>query len=146
MGLTQVLDISAAGMDVQQLRLQVAASNIANARTTSAPGTAPYQPLTVVVRASAPPGASAAGGMLSPAGLAQPFAQAIVPLQTTPKRVYEPGNPDADKDGFISLPGVDPISSMMDLLEISRSYEANLRAFDITRNLMQRTLDIGSKS
>ena len=67
-------------------------------------------------------------------------------MNVTPKRVYEPGNPDADKDGFISLPGVDPIGSMMDLLEISRSYEANLRAFDITRNLMQRTLDIGSKS
>jgi flagellar basal-body rod protein FlgC len=135
MSLAQVFDISAAGMDVQQLRLQVAASNIANARTTSAPGTAPYQPLAVVVRASAPDAAA----------LARPFAQSIVPLNVTPKRVYEPGNPDADKDGFISLPGVDPVSSMMDLLEISRSYEANLRAFDITRSLMQRTLDIGSK-
>ena len=145
MGLAQVFDISAAGMDVQQLRLQVAASNIANARTTSAPGTAPYQPLTVVVRASVP-GTGAAGGALSAGALARPFAQAVVPLNVPPKRIYEPGNPDADKDGFISVPGVDPIGSMMDLLEISRSYEANLRAFDITRNLMQRTLDIGSKS
>lgn len=145
MSLAQVFDISAAGMDVQQLRLQVAASNIANARTTSAPGTAPYQPLTVVVRASAP-GTGAPGEALSAGALARPFAQAIVPLNVAPKRVYEPGNPDADKDGFISVPGVDPIGSMLDLLEISRSYEANLRAFDITRNLMQRTLDIGSKS
>lgn len=145
MSLTQVFDISAAGMDVQQLRLQVAASNIANARTTSAPGTAPYQPLTVVVRASVPEAANA-GGVMSAAALARPFAQAIVPLNVTPKRVYEPGNPDADKDGFISVPGVDPIGSMMDLLEISRNYEANLRAFDITRSLMQRTLDIGNKA
>jgi len=145
MGLAQVFDISAAGMDVQQLRLQVAASNIANARTTSAPGTPAYQPLTVVVRSSAP-GTIAASGELSASALARPFAQEIVPMNVTPKRVYEPGNPDADKDGFISLPGVDPIGSMMDLLEISRSYEANLRAFDITRNLMQRTLDIGSRS
>jgi|SRR6185437_272207 len=144
MGLTQVFDISSAGMDVQQLRLQVAASNIANARTTSAPGTAPYQPLTVIVRASTPQ-AAAAGGALQAEGLARPFAQEVVPLNVPPKRVYEPGNPDADKDGFISLPGVDPISSMMDLLEISRSYEANLRAFDITRNLMQRTLEMGNK-
>lgn len=144
MGLSQVFDISAAGMDVQQLRLQVAASNIANARTTSAPGTAPYQPLTVVVRASVP-NTTATGEALSADALARPFAQAVVPLNVAPKRIYEPGNPDADKDGFISVPGVDPIGSMMDLLEISRSYEANLRAFDITRNLMQRTLDIGSK-
>ncbi len=142
MGLTQVFGISAAGMDVQQLRLQVAASNIANARTTSAPGSAPYQPLTVVVRASTP---DTVAGAIPAAALAQPFAQAIVPLNVAPRRAYEPGNPDADKDGYISLPGVDPISSMMDLLEISRSYEANLRAFDITRNLMQRTLDMGSK-
>lgn len=144
MGLQQVFDISSAGMDVQQLRLQVAASNIANARTTSAPGTAPYQPLTVVVRAGAP--GVLAGSELVAQGLARPYAQAIVPMNVAPKRIYEPGNPDADKDGFISVPGVDPIGSMMDLLEISRSYEANLRAFDITRNLMQRTLDIGSRS
>jgi flagellar basal-body rod protein FlgC len=137
-----VFDISSAGMDVQQLRLQVAASNIANARTTSAPGTAPYQPLTVVVRASAP----GTGEAVSTMALARPYAQAIVPMNVAPKRIYEPGNPDADKDGFISVPGVDPISSMMDLMEISRSYEANLRAFDITRSLMQRTLDIGSRS
>jgi flagellar basal-body rod protein FlgC len=145
MGLAQVFDISAAGMDVQQLRLQVAASNIANARTTSAPGTAPYQPLTVIVRASAP-GAGASGEAVLTGGLARPYAQAVVPLDVAPKRVYEPGNPDADKDGFISVPGVDPIGSMMDLLEISRSYEANLRAFDITRSLMQRTIDIGNRS
>ncbi len=145
MALAQVLDISVAGMDVQQQRLQVAASNIANARTTSPAGTAAYQPLTVVVRASAP-GAAATGGALSADALPRPFAAAIVPMAVTPKRVYEPGNPDADKDGFISLPGVDPISSMMDLLEISRSYEANLRTFDITRSLIQRTLDIGGKA
>jgi flagellar basal-body rod protein FlgC len=145
MGLAQVFDISAAGMDVQQLRLQVAASNIANARTTSAAGTAAYQPLTVVVRASAP-NTGAPGEALLAGGLARPYAQAIVPLNVTPKRIYEPGNPDADKDGYISVPGVDPIGSMLDLMEISRSYEANLRAFDITRNLMQRTLDIGNKS
>jgi flagellar basal-body rod protein FlgC len=144
MSLAQVFGISAAGMDVQQLRLQVAASNIANARTTNAPGTTPYQPLTVVVRASSPD-ATVAGGSLPATTLARPFAQAIVPLNVAPRRAYEPGNPDADKDGYINLPGVDPISSMMDLLDISRSYEANLRAFDITRNLMQRTLDIGSK-
>jgi flagellar basal-body rod protein FlgC len=144
MGLEQVFDISSAGMDVQQLRLQVAASNIANARTTSAPGTAAYQPLTVVVRAGTP--GVIAASELAATGLARPYAQAIVPMNVAPKRIYEPGNPDADKDGFISVPGVDPIGSMMDLLEISRTYEANLRAFDITRNLMQRTLDIGSRS
>jgi flagellar basal-body rod protein FlgC len=133
MSLGQILDIASAGMDVQQMRLQVAASNIANARTTAAPGAPAYQPLEVVVRASAS------------GGLPRPFTAGVVPSSVAPSRVYDPGHPDADKDGFINVPGVDPISSMMDLLEISRTYEANLRAFDITRNLMQRAMEIGSR-
>jgi flagellar basal body rod protein FlgC len=44
---------------------------------------------------------------------------------------------------MVSLPGVDPVNSMLDLISISRGYEANLRAFDITRSLLQRTLDLG---
>jgi flagellar basal-body rod protein FlgC len=60
-----------------------------------------------------------------------------------PRLVYDPGHPDADDKGFVSLPGVDPVTSMLDLMTISRSYEANLRAFDITRNLIQKTLDMG---
>jgi len=133
-GLAKVFDIASAGMDVQQLRLQIAAANVANSRTTNAPGTTPYRPLEVIVRASAPN-----------AALPRPEVAAIVESDVAPRRVYEPGHPDADKDGFVSLPGVDPINSMMDLLEISRNYEANLRVFDLTRSLIQRTIDLGSK-
>jgi flagellar basal-body rod protein FlgC len=137
MSLAQILDISAAGMDVQQVRLQAAAANIANARTTAPAGSVGYQPLEVVVRAGAPIGM---------AGAAMPFpiAETVTAANVSPKRVYDPGHPDADKDGFISLPGIDPIGSMLDLLEISKGYEANLRAFDITRSLIQRSIDIGS--
>jgi len=144
MSLAQVMDIAAAGMDVQQQRLEVAASNIANARTTSGAAATAYRPLEVVVRAAVPAGTAAAGGAQLAGALPRPYA-AIVESTVAPKRVFDPGHPDADKDGFISLPGVDPISSMMDLLEISRSYDANLRVFDVTRSLVQRTLDIGSK-
>jgi flagellar basal-body rod protein FlgC len=144
MSLAQVLEISSAGMDVQQQRLQVAASNIANSRTTGGAGVDAYRPLEVVVRSAAP--SSAVAGAAAAAGaLPRPYVAGIVESNLAPKRVYDPGHPDADQDGFISLPGVDPISSMMDLLDISRSYEANLRAFDVTRSLLQRTLDIGSK-
>jgi len=59
--------------------------------------------------------------------------------------MYEPGHPDADAQGFVTYPGVDPVASMLDLITISRSYEANLKAFDITRSLLQRTLDIGGQ-
>ena len=133
MGLAQILGVSAAGMNVEQARLQVAASNIANAHTTAGPNGTLYQPLEVVVRPAIVD------------GMALPVVTGVVPTNVEPKRVYEPGHPDADKDGFVRLPGVDPIRSMMDLMEVSRGYEANLRAFDVTRSLLQRTLDIGSK-
>jgi len=141
MGMFGVLDISSAGMDVQQARLEAAASNIANARTTSATGE-PYKPLSVVVRSAVAQAMGPAGSPVSSDNLPLPTAE-VVTQDVAPKLVYDPGHPDADANGMVALPGVDPVGSMLDLLSISRGYEANLRAFDITRSLLQRTLDIG---
>jgi len=135
MGMFNVLDISAAGMDVQQARLEVASMNLANASNTSKPGGDVYKPLTVIVRSAPVDGVY---------GLSKPVVAQTAPLNTEPHLVYDPGHPDADERGFVARPGVDPISSMMDLLSISRGYEANLRAFDITRTLLQKTLDMGN--
>ncbi len=141
MGMFGILDISSAGMDVQQARLEAAASNIANARTTGENGAA-YKPLTVVVRSAIAQAAGATGMPIDVANLPLPSAE-VVPQDVAPKLVYDPGHPDADANGMVALPGVDPVSSMLDLISISRGYEANLRAFDITRSLLQRTLDLG---
>jgi flagellar basal-body rod protein FlgC len=142
MSLFSVFEISSAGMDVQQARLEVAASNIANARTTGKNGQA-YQPLAVVVRSAIAEAQGAAGTPVSPGQLPLPMVAEIVPQNVAPKLVYDPGHPDADERGMVALPGVDPVTSMLDLISISRGYEANLRAFDITRSLLQRTLDLG---
>ena len=143
MGLFSILDINAAGMDVQQARLAVAASNMANARTTRGADGGVYQPLQVVVtsRPSAAPAgfATQSGGAVS---LPMPVVETVTAAEASPQLVYDPGHPDADERGFVRLPGVDPIVSMMDLVSISRGYEANLRAFDVTRTLLQRTLDM----
>jgi flagellar basal-body rod protein FlgC len=142
MSLFSVFEISSAGMDVQQARLEVAASNIANARTTGKNGQA-YQPLAVVVRSAIAEAQGAAGTPVTAGQLPLPMVAEIVPQNVAPKLVYDPGHPDADERGMVALPGVDPVSSMLDLISISRGYEANLRAFDITRSLLQRTLDLG---
>lgn len=142
MGLFSVLDISSAGMDVQQARLEVAASNIANARTTGKDGAA-YKPLAVVVRSAVVGAQGAAGTPITPDQMPRPAVAEVVEQDVAPKLVYDPGHPDADGRGMVALPGVDPIASMLDLISISRGYEANLRAFDITRSLLQRTLDLG---
>ena len=142
MGLFGVLQVSSSGMDVQQARLEVAASNIANARTTGENGSV-YKPLTVVVRNAIAEAQGPAGAATTVKNLPLPMVAEVVEMNVAPKLVFEPGHPHADERGMVSLPGVDPVSSMMDLLSISRGYEANLRAFDITRSLLQRTLDMG---
>ena len=142
MGMFGVLEVSSAGMDVQQARLEVAASNIANARTTSENG-AVYKQLTVVVRSAIAEAQGEAGSPTTVQNLPLPMVAEVVEMNVAPKLAYEPGHPDADERGMVALPGVDPVSSMLDLISISRGYEANLRAFDITRSLLQRTLEMG---
>jgi flagellar basal-body rod protein FlgC len=133
-------------MDVQQARLEAASLNLANSNTTAAPGTQPYRPLEVVVHSvkSAATTTFIGDAPTASASLPKPVAAQMVPTDAAPRLVYNPGHPDADARGFVSLPGVDPIASMLDLISISRGYEANLRAFDVTRSLLQKTLDLGN--
>ena len=137
MDLFEVFSISGAGMSVEQARLAAAASNLANARTTKSSAGGEYRPLAVVVR-------SANAGFDSlVSALPRPVVAAVEPTTVAPRLVYDPGHPDADARGFVSFPGVDPLDTMLELVAVSRSYEANLRAFDLTRTLIQRTLDMG---
>lgn len=141
MGMYSVLDVSAAGMDVQQARLEIAAANLANAQTSRSADGKAYEPMTVVVHSTqATAGAGEAANLLP-----KPVVSEVVPLDLAPRLVHDPGHPDADERGFVTYPGVDPVALMLDLMSISRGYEANLRAFDLTRSLLQRTLEIGSR-
>ncbi|RLQ95750.1 flagellar basal body rod protein FlgC [Falsibacillus albus] len=63
---------------------------------------------------------------------------------TTPfKKVYDPSNPDADKDGFVNMPNVDPLREMVDLISATRSYEANVTVFNSSKAMMMKSLEIG---
>jgi flagellar basal-body rod protein FlgC len=141
MGLLNILDISSAGLDVQRSRLEVATANLANAQTTSSSAATAYQPLSVVVHSVVPDPT----GQASADSLPRPVVESVEAMNVTPRRMFEPGHPDADAQGFVTYPGVDPVATMLDLISISRSYEANLKAFDITRSLLQRTIDIGGQ-
>jgi flagellar basal-body rod protein FlgC len=142
MDLFGVFDISSAGMSVEQSRLAVAASNLANARTSSAADGTPFQPLRAVVQSTSYASVEAS---LAAESLPRPVVQNVVATEAAPRLVYDPGHPNADESGFVAMPAVDPLSSMMELISVSRGYEANLRAFDVTRHLLQRTIDMGSK-
>ena len=137
MGMFNVLEISTAGLNVQQARLEVAASNLANANTTRNADGELYQPMSVVLETQV---------LNEQPVLGKPIVAEVVPADAAPRKVYEPGHPAADAQGFVTMPGVDVLSTMLDLMSISRSYEANLRTFDITRTLLQKTLEIGVRS
>ena len=147
MDLFGIFDISTAGMSVEQAKLAAAAANLANARTSRTADGTPYQPLSVVVRSTLGAHATyaAAEASLQADALPRPTVQTVEQLQATPRLVYDPGHPDADERGFVAMPAVDTLSTMMDLVQVSRGYEANLRAFDLTRQMIERTLEMGSR-
>lgn len=140
MDLFGVFDISSAGMSVEQSRLAVAASNLANARTSTGVDGAPFQPLKAVVQATSYANVEAG---LAAESLPRPVVQSVVQTESAPRLVYDPGHPDADERGFVAMPAVDSLGTMMELISVSRGYEANLRAFDVTRHLLQSTIDMG---
>jgi len=139
MDLSSVFDISAAGMSLQQLRLEVSATNLANAQTT-APGGMTYRPLHVVAHGARP---AAFETMLSAARLV-PTDINVVQSDARPRMVFDPGHPDADDRGFVAYPDVSPVSEMVRLVEISRAYEANVRAMNLAKSMALRALEIGA--
>jgi flagellar basal-body rod protein FlgC len=136
--------ISAAGMGVERLRVEVAALNLANAHTVSETNGRVFQPLRVIARApmdarweqteafSSLPGHR----LLGPIGMVE---AANLPV----RKVLEPGHPLADAKGFVSYPGVDTATEMMSLMNATRAYEANVVAMNAARSMALRALDIG---
>ena len=145
MNISSIFDISAAGMNLERQRLEVSALNLANANTTRGADGLPFTPLQVVVRSGRSPfdavlNALNGGASLSGSGPIGEVQAADVP----PRQVYEPGHPDADANGFVSYPGVNPVSEMVRLIAVTRAYEANVRVFNAGRAMAMKALDIGS--
>jgi flagellar basal-body rod protein FlgC len=145
MDISSIFDISAAGMNLERQRLEVSALNLANANTTRGADGLPFTPLQVVVRSGMSPfdavlNALNGGASLSGSGPIGEVQAADVP----PRQVYEPGHPDADANGFVSYPGVNPVSEMVRLIAVTRAYEANVRVFNAGRAMAMKALDIGS--
>ena len=144
MDISSIFDISAAGMNLERMRLEVSAVNLANANTTRGADGMPFTPLQVIVHSGASSfdamfdslrGPEVAGGL--PVG-------DVEPADLPPREVYEPGHPDADASGFVSYPGINPVSEMVQLIAVTRAYEANVRVFNAGRSMAMKALEIGS--
>lgn len=142
MSLFSVLSIGASGMAAQRARAELLVENLANAETTRTPEGGPYRRKDVVFE-TAPAGSpfssvfnehlQTAGGV----GIA-----GIITDNRDPDRRYLPGHPDADANGYVAFPRVNPAEDMVDLMGASRGYQANVAAIGAVKDMIQRSLDL----
>jgi flagellar basal-body rod protein FlgC len=138
--LFSALSASASALDAQRMRMEVAVSNLANADSTRGPDGLPYRRRDVVLTAQPTEGFDA---VFERAGAVGVQVQEIVEDKAPFRQRFEPSHPDADADGFVSLPNVDVPEEMTDMLGAARAYQANLTAIGLIRDTMQRALDLG---
>ena len=138
--LGSAITASASALNAERQRIEVAVSNLANAESTRGPDGQPYKRKDVVL-ASQP--TEQFQDLLSRANATGVRVAAVVDDQSAPRRRYDPSHPDADSEGYVSLPNVDTAEEMVDMLGAARAYQANLTAINLIRDLVQRALDLG---
>jgi flagellar basal-body rod protein FlgC len=137
------LTISGSGLSAQRTRVTLAASNLANAESTRGPDGQPYRRRDPVLAAKAFEGELATAAQPGDPSVATGVeVAAIVEDASQGRRVYLPGHPDADPDGFVTFPNVNPINETVNLMTAARGYEANATAVDTLKSMAQRALDI----
>jgi flagellar basal-body rod protein FlgC len=131
---------TAAALDAEQTRLEVISQNIANAHTTHDVDGKPYQRKVVVFESALQ---NAMNGNLASGNLPPIQVAKVEPDTRPPLSVYDPGNPDADAHGMVSMPNVNIHEEMADLISASRTYEANLAVVKNARSMALQVLSIG---
>ena len=134
------VNAAASALDAERTRMEVAVSNLANMESTRGPDGQPYKRRDVVLESSQVESFDAVLGRAAGTGVR---VAAVLEDQTAPKRRYEPSHPDADKDGYVALPNVDPAEEMVDMMSAARAYQANLTAIGLIRDMVQRSLELG---
>jgi flagellar basal-body rod protein FlgC len=145
--LFKMFSISGAGMAAQRERMSVISGNLANTETTRTPEGGPYRRRDILFQAVPVDGEFA--DLLSessidrPAGLLSVEVAGIRQSSRAPRQIFDPNHPDANAAGYVSLPDINVIEEMVDLMSAVRSYEANLTAYNTTKGLVRRLLEIG---
>lgn len=152
MALFDTLNVSASGMTAQRLRMDLIAQNIANVNTTRDENGNVYRRKTVVFEERGQESfQNALEYKTRKYKKASEFegngvkVSAIVEDHVTAmKKVYDPSHPDADEEGYVTLPNVNTVTEMTNLIDATRSYEANVTAFNATKNMLLKGLEVGN--
>jgi flagellar basal-body rod protein FlgC len=145
MNLFDSLTISGSALAAERQRSEIIAANMANAETTHTEAGGPYRRKEVVFRSS---GASNFRLALAGAGNANGPAAGSVQISeviddpTPPVMRYEPNHPDANKDGYVAYPAINPVMEMVDLMSSVRSYQLNASAVAAAKQMIQQSIDI----
>ena len=143
MSLFSSIDVSASGMAAQRARTEVLVENLANSETTRTPEGGPYRRKDVVFAEDSSLGSfsSQLDSALGPA-LSGVEVSEIAIDDSAPELRYQPGHPDANKDGYVAYPKINPAEDMVDLLGASRGYEANVAAISAVKDMINKSLDL----
>ncbi|WP_414720284.1 flagellar basal body rod protein FlgC [Trinickia sp.] len=140
MSLMNIFTVAGSALSAQSERLNVTASNLANADSTTGPDGQPYRAKQVVFEVKPVGGAHTASGQQIGGVQVSNVIDDPTPMKTT----YDPSNPSADENGYVTRPNVDPVQEMVNMISASRSYQANVETLNTAKNLMLKTLTIGT--
>ncbi|HEX4328755.1 MAG TPA: flagellar basal body rod protein FlgC [Burkholderiales bacterium] len=136
MSLFTAFQIAGSGATAQGQRLNVVASNLANADSTAGPDGQTYKSRQVVFEAlPAADGAQGAQGVR---------VQQVTTDNSPPRRLHDPGNPLADADGYVSMPNVSVAEEMVNMISAARGYENNIEVMNTAKTLLEKTLQLGN--
>lgn len=140
------MNVSATGMTAQSVRRDIISQNIANVNTTREANGKPYKKKNVVFEEKSVTSFAMALDLSMGAtgiGLDGVKVSKIVEDDSEGRMVYDPSHPDADEDGYVTYPNVNVVQEMTDLIDASRAYEANVTAFNASKSMYMKTLEMG---
>jgi flagellar basal-body rod protein FlgC len=134
MSLSSIFNISSTAISAQSQRLNIVASNLANADSVAGPDGNAYKARQVVFQARQPERADGTAGVR---------VSSIIEDQTPGKRTYEPKHPQADAEGYVTSSNVNVVEEMVNMISASRSYQNNVEVLNTTQQLLIKTLQLG---
>lgn len=140
MSLFSSLSVSSSGMAAQRVRAELLVQNMANSETTRTPEGGPYKRRDAVFTTeeqTSPFSAIFQQEVSTGVGVSE-----VVEDLRQPERRYLPGHPDADKDGYVAFPNINPAEDMVDLMGANRAYNANIAAISAVRDMINRSIDL----
>ena len=138
------MKISSSGLNVQRKRMEAISRNLANLETTRTPEGGPYLKKDILV--TAVPMESEFGSIFKNKlgdRLTKPQITEVVEDQTEPKMVYKPKHPDANNEGYVAMPNIDPMTEVVNMVTTQRSFDANVTAMNASKAMAVRAIDLG---